>query len=333
MDTMSVKIPNYISSLVPYRAGKPIAELAREKNLTKIVKLASNENPLGPSPKAQEAVVRSLHDGHRYPDPSGYELLQVVAKKFGKQPSQIVAGAGTDALLAYIINAFSNQGEEVLTSVGTFIGIYVSTNKLGRSLVQVPLKNYGFDLAALEKAITPKTKIIFIANPNNPTGTMITKKEWESFIQRVPQDILVILDEAYFEYAVDNADYPNGLEYSLPNLIVTRTLSKSYGLAGLRIGFAFGPEALIREVSKVKMPFEPSIPASAACIAAFDDEAFLQQTLELNRRNLAKMKKKFKQLKLQIVETAANFYLLVFKDQQEAATFTARCIKVRCNSF
>lgn len=321
-----VRIPPHIASLQPYVAGKPISELAREKNLSRIVKLASNENPLGPSPKAQAAATAALTESHRYVDPSSYELVFKLARKYHVRPEQVMCGAGVDALLSYIVKAFSEEGDEALTSQGTFIGIYVNTNKHHRRLHMVPLLNYHYDLEQMAEQISPRTRIVYIANPNNPTGTIVTRAQFESFMTRVPRDILVILDEAYFSYAAANADYPNGLRYAYDNLIVTRTFSKDYGLAGLRVGFAVGPEALIRELYKVKLPFEPNYIAQQAAMAALDDDEFLSRTVALNERNLRRMSRAFADLGIMQVPTDANFILLVFPTEESAAAVNRACL-------
>ena len=191
-----IRIPEFVSKLTPYKAGKPIDELAREKNLTRIVKLASNENPLGPSPKAVEAIEATVGQLNRYTDPLSHELVQALARKYSVQPEHIICGHGTDSLIAYVINAFTEEIDEILTCEGTFIGIYVNTRKFGRKLSLVPLKDYAFDLDAILGAINANTRIIYLANPNNPTGTMFGYREFEAFMERVPDDILVILDEA-----------------------------------------------------------------------------------------------------------------------------------------
>jgi histidinol-phosphate aminotransferase len=321
-----IKIPKYIQNLQPYKAGKPIDELAREKGLKKIVKLASNENPLGPSPKAVEVIKKSLSELHRYTNPSAYKLVNAIAKRYNKKPSQIVTGSGSDSLLQYIISAFSEKDDELLTSHGTFIGWYVNVNKYGFKSVEVPLKNYHFDLDGILNNVNPKTKIIYLANPNNPTGTMFTKDEFNFFLAKVPNDILIVLDEAYTIYAESNPDYPNGLEYEKENMIVLRTLSKAYGLAGLRIGFAFGPEYLIKELYKVKLPFEPNHLAQEAAIVAFDDDEFLKRTVDLNKKSLTKMFEKFNELGIDQIPTAANFILLVFPTEEFTFDFNEECL-------
>ena len=321
-----IKIPKHIQELKAYKAGKPIEELAREKGITKIVKLASNENPLGPSPKAMEVINNHLQDLHRYTNPSSYKLVHAIAKKYNRSPEEIVTASGSDALLQYIITAFSNENDELLTSAGTFIGWYVNADKYGRKSIQVPLKNYHYDLEGIYENINPNTKIIYLANPNNPTGTMFTKEEFESFLNKVPENILILLDEAYTIYAEDNPGYPNGLKYENENLIVIRTLSKAYGLAGIRLGIAFGPEYLVKEIYKVKLPFEPNALAQEAAIAALDDDEFLQNTKLLNKSSLERMKLKFEELNIEYIPTSTNFYMLVFPTEEFASAFNEQCL-------
>lgn len=321
-----IKIPEHVQKLIPYKAGKPIDELAREKGITKIVKLASNENPLGPSPKAIEAIKKTLNEIHRYTDPSAYKLVNAISKKYKIPEDKIVTGSGSDSILQYIITAFSDNDDEIITSEGSFIGWYVNANKYGRKSILTPLKNYAFDLDAISKLISKKTKLIYLANPNNPTGTMFTKTEFEKFMKKVPEYVLVVLDEAYTVYAEDNSDYPNGFKYNYENLIVVRTLSKAYGLAGIRIGFAVASSELIRELYKVKLPFEPNLLAQEAAIAALDDDEFLERTLVTNKNSLLRMKNKFEELGIEYVPTSANFFLILFPDQQTSIVFNEECL-------
>lgn len=321
-----IRIPPHIVSLQPYVAGKPISELARERKLSRIVKLASNENPHGPSPKAMEAAIRTIAENHRYVDPGAHDLVGKIAQYYRIPAERIVCGAGVDSLLGYIIDAFTARGDEVLTSEGTFIGIYVNTRKRDRVIKTVPLRNYHFDLDALALTISDRTRIIYLANPNNPTGTIFSRDEFENFMQKVPTDVLVILDEAYFSYAQTIPDYPNGLSYDHVNLIVTRTFSKDYGLAGFRVGFASAQPALIRELYKVKLPFEPSYPAQQAAIAALDDNAFLEMTVAVNDRNLTRMSRRFTELGLTQVPSSANFILLTLPSKEIAMRFYDACL-------
>ncbi len=321
-----IKIPEHIQRLKPYKAGKPIEELAREKGIKKIVKLASNENPLGPSPKAVEEMKKHLNEIHRYTNPSAYKLVNAIAQKYNKRPGQIVTGSGSDSLLQYLITAFSDDDDELLTSEGTFIGWYVNVNKYGRKSRLVPLKDYHLDLNAIADEINKKTKIIYLANPNNPTGTMFTRNEFDDFMKKVPDSVLVVLDEAYTVYAESNPEYPNGLSYDLDNLLVLRTLSKAYGLAGIRIGFAFGKEYLINEMYKVKLPFEPNELAQDAAIAALQDDVFLSSTVDLNTKSLEIMRKRFDEIGIDYVPTSANFFLILFPDVEFTMEFNEECL-------
>jgi histidinol-phosphate aminotransferase len=321
-----IHIPQHVQNLIPYKSGKPIEELARENKIAKIVKLASNENPLGPSLKAVEAIKKNLGELHRYTDPSAFMLVNAIAKKINKRPGQIVASSGSDSLLQFIITAFSDEEDEIITSEGTFIGWYINANKYNRKSHYAPMKNFHIDLDAIIEAINKKTKIIYLANPNNPTGTTFTKLQFEDFMSKVPDYVLVVLDEAYTIYAEAFPGYINGLEYDLDNLIVIRSLSKSYGLAGLRIGFAVTKEYLIRELYKVKLPFEPNCLAQVAAIAALEDEEFLQNTVRLNSLSLQKMKTKFDELGIKYIPTCANFYLLLFPSESFANDFNNECL-------
>lgn len=321
-----IKIPEWITNLRPYIPGKSAKQLAEEKVLDKIVKLASNENPLGPSPKAMQAILENLNNANLYVDSSAPELVSKIADKFEVERDRIICAHGVDALLGYILCAFTREGDEVLTSEGTFIGIYVNTQKFGRRLSQVPLKNYTFDLEALLSAVSPRTKVIYLANPNNPTGTIFTKKQFENFLNRVPEDLLIILDEAYTEFASSDPEFPNGLDYCNGNMIVTRTLSKSYGLAGLRVGFAVGTKEIIRELYKVKLPFEPNYAAQVAAAAALDDDDFLKKTLEVNKKSLERLSAGFDELGIEHIKTHTNFMLLIMPSEKFAESFFEECL-------
>ncbi len=321
-----VQIPAHVRTLIPYQSGKNISELAREKGLKQIVKLASNENPLGCSPLALEAIKLSLNGAYRYVDPGAYELTKALGEYHNRPRSEIICGAGTDSLLSYIICTFSEKGDEILTAESTFIGMFVNTQKYNRKIVTAPLIDNGFDLQALTAAITTNTKIIYLANPNNPTGTMIPKSEMDRFVASVPEHVLIILDEAYFNYARGYANYPDGLEYEQDNIIVTRTFSKDYGLAGLRVGYAIGPERLIHELYKMKLPFEPSHAAQSAAVAALGDKEFLAKTLKLNHQSMDQLAKGFDSLGLKYIKSYTNFFLLKLEDETHAATFALECM-------
>lgn len=278
-------VPEYLKSLKTYQAGKPIEELAREKGLTKISKLASNENPLGPSPYAIREMTRGLWDLHRYPDMHAFALKSKLANLYRLKLENIILGNGSEGIMGYIVRAFLAPGDEVLTSQNTFIGFYILARSVGAELKLVPLdQNYRFDVIELAKNITENTKIIYIANPNNPTGTYITRDEFDYLMKHVPDHVLVILDEAYFEFAHGQADYPDSMDYRYDNVLTLRTFSKAYGLAGIRVGYGFGHEELISYLTKVKLPFEPNLIGQLGAVGALEDRPHLNRTLKNNRK-------------------------------------------------
>ena len=310
-------VPPNIQTLVPYQPGRSADEIRREFGVSRVVKLASNENPLGPSPRAIERLTAVLDDIHYYPD-GGLRLRSDLAQRFRARVGNVVVGSGSEAIMSNIIRTFLCDDEEVLTAQGTFIGFYVLARSRGVKLVTVPLRDFHFDLEAIAARITAKTKIIYLANPNNPTGTIFTRDEFERFADRVPPSTLVILDEAYFEYACDNPDYPDSMLYRMDNVITLRTFSKAYGLAGVRIGYGMAHEALCDNVRKVKLMFEPSVLAEAAGLGALEDHEFLARTLDMNRRGKVQLFNAFSELGLKVIPTEANFYLLVFGSEAEA---------------
>jgi histidinol-phosphate aminotransferase len=322
-----IQIPERVKNLVPYTPGKSIFHLSREKNLRKIVKLASNENPLGPSPKALEAIKENVNQLHLYTDSASTELVEAIAARYKKSPGQIICGHGVDSLLMDIILTFTEEGDEVLTSEGSFIGAYVNTKKLGRKLSLVPLKNYEYDLDSILNGISSRTKVVYLANPNNPTGSVFCKTEFENWISAVPGDILVILDESYAEYALPICpDFPEGMGYDLDNLIVARTFSKIHGLAGIRVGFAVGPGYLIKELYKVKLPFEPNFLAQKAALAALGDDDFMARTVQANLESLNRMRSRFMGLGINVLPSYANFLLLLLPSEEIAASFNEECL-------
>jgi len=304
-------VPPYIESLEPYKPGKSIAELRKEFGIVDVTKLASNENPLGPSPLAVEAIRSHTADLHFYPN-GGLELREVLAERFHLKVGNVIAGSGSEGIMSNIIRTFLCDDDEVLTSDGTFIGFYVLARSRGTKLVTVPLRNYHFDLDALASRINEHTKIIYLANPNNPTGTIFTTAEFDAFIGKVPPRVLIILDEAYFEYAQHNSEYPDSMRYRYDNVITLRTFSKAYGIAGVRIGYGFAHDALIANLLKVKLPFEPSTLAQAAGIGALGDADFLRRTLEVNEAGRRWLWTALQSLRLSPIPTEANFFCIPF---------------------
>lgn len=277
-------VPDYIEKLEVYQAGKPIEELAREKGLTRISKLASNENPLGPSPFAIREMTNALWDVHRYPDMFAHQLKNSLAELYKLKPQNIILGNGSEGIMGYIVRAFLQPNEEVVTSENTFIGFLILAKSVGAKLIQVPRKpDYKYDVEAMAKKITQNTKIVYVANPDNPTGTYITKEEFDFLMKHVPAHTIVILDEAYFEFAQATWDYPDSMHYRYDNVLTLRTFSKAYGISGIRCGYGFGHEYLISNLHKVKLPFEPSSIAQKGAYGALKDYPHLVRTLENNK--------------------------------------------------
>ena len=314
-------VPPYIESLRPYEAGRSIEEVQREYGLTSVAKLASNENPLGPSPLALRAIDRCTGSLNLYPN-GGLDLRRVLAGKFDLKTENVIAGSGSEGIMSNIIRTFLCDEDEVLTTEAAFIGFQVLAKSRGVAYRTVPYRDWHYDLAALAGAINERTKIIYLANPNNPTGTVFSKHEFDDFYRQVPERVLIILDEAYFEYAKDNPRYPDSMHYRYDNVITLRTFSKVYGLAGARIGYGFAHETLIANLLKVKLPFEPSSMAQAAGIAALSDREFLHHSLELNARGLKFLTAACRELGFVVVQSDANFVMVVLPTEDHAAGLT-----------
>jgi histidinol-phosphate aminotransferase len=311
-------VPPYIASLRPYEAGRSADEIERTYGIAHAVKLASNENPLGPSPRALEAIAQCAARLNLYPN-GGLHLRTVLAREFDLKVENVIAGSGSEGIMSNIIRAFLCDEDEVLTTEAAFIGFQVLAKSRGVKYRTVPYKAWHYDLAALAAEINDHTKIIYLANPNNPTGTIFTRHEFDDFYRHVPERVLIILDEAYFEYAKDNPRYPDSMHYRYDNVITLRTFSKIYGLAGVRIGYGFAHEELIANLLKVKLPFEPSTLAQAAGIAALADKEFLHRSLELNARGLGLLIASFQEMGLQVVPSDANFVMIEFPDEMQTA--------------
>jgi len=309
VDFTKLAVPG-VQELQPYQPGKPIDELAREFGLDaeQIVKLASNENPLGPSPKAIAAIENALKELTRYPDGNGFDLKALLSKKMGVSPAQITLGNGSSDILEFVVKCFVDQGDEVVVSQHAFAIYGLVTKMMGGSVIQVPAKNWGHDLAAMAAAITEKTKVVFVTNPNNPTGTWNAKAELEAFLKQVPEHVIVLLDEAYFEY-VHKPDYPNGIDYleQYPNLVVTRTFSKAYGLASLRVGYGVSSTQLADLMNRVRPPFNVDSLALAAAEACLKDDAYVRQSIQLNDEGMFQLQQGFDQLNVTWIPSVGNF--------------------------
>ena len=314
-------VPPYIEALRPYEAGRGIDEVQRAYGLSRISKLASNENPLGPSPLALEAIARSMNSLHLYPT-GGLDLRCILAEKYETKVENVIAGSGSESIISNIMRTFLCDEDEVLTTEAAFVGFQVLAKSRGVAYRTVPYRDWHYDLTALAAAITERTKIIYLVNPNNPTGTIFSKQEFDEFYRHVPERVLIILDEAYFEYARHTPRYPNSMHYRYDNVITLRTFSKVYGLAGVRIGYGFAHERLIGNLLKVKLPFEPSTLAQAAGIGALADREFLHKSLELNARGIGFLTTALRRLGLTVVPSEANFVMIVLPSPEQAARLT-----------
>jgi histidinol-phosphate aminotransferase len=303
-------VPRYIQEIDPYVPGKPVEEVERELKI-RAVKLASNENPLGPSPLAMEAAQRALKEANRYPDGGGYYLRQKLAARCGVAMEQVFLGLGSSELIDLSARALLSPVMEAVASEGSFPLYYIAVRATGAKLVEVPLREYSFDLDTMAAAVTAKTRVIYLANPNNPTGTLFSAEEFERFFARVPAEALVVLDEAYCDY-VERADYTRSLEIArrAPNLLVLRTFSKVYGLAGMRIGYGIGPADLLEELNKVRTPFNTSSVAQAAALAALDDAEHVRRSVESNRAGLKQLASGLTAMGVPFVPSHTNFLLV-----------------------
>jgi len=305
-------VPERIEQVELYPPGKPIAEIRRVYGISgELVKLNSNENCLGPSPLAVQAISQALGDIHLYPDNSAYELKARIGELYKTSPEQIIIGNGSNELIQFIAMTFLLPGQEVLTATPTFLLYGIMGRALGGRITEVPLRHFAYDLEAMAAAITGDTKLIFISNPNNPTGTAVSGAAFAGFMEAVPQDAIVVLDEAYAEY-VTSSDYPDALAYVARgrNVIMLRTFSKAYGLAGLRIGFAIAPARLVRYLERVREPHNANVLAQRAALAALDDAAHLASTRENNCLGREYLGAQLAGLGLSFVPTQANFVLV-----------------------
>jgi histidinol-phosphate aminotransferase len=297
-----------VSGLQPYQAGKPIEELERELGISNCVKLASNENPLGLSPKAKLAIESALADLTRYPDANGFYLKDKLAKTFGLNAAGLTLGNGSNEVIDLIFHTFVSPGDEVIYAQYSFIVYALATQAHGADAVVVPAKNWGHDLAAMLAAVTDKTKLICIANPNNPTGTVLPPAELEAFLARVPAHVLVVLDEAYNEYMAPALRADSAAWVArFPNLVVTRTFSKAYGLAGLRLGYAVTTPELAGVLNRVREPFNANALALVAAQATLEDTDYLHRAVSLNRQEMARYEAYFHELGLQFIPSSGNF--------------------------
>ena len=323
MKNFNVKAPDYIYKINPYIPGKPIEEVEREKGIKNIVKLASNENPLGSSPLALKAIKSALKNLNRYPDGSGFYLKQELVKFFsnsaGLTSENFILGNGSNELIDIAVRTFCERDENIVSPFPSFVAYYLAGEQLGIKLKISKLKDYALDLDDMYKLIDAKTKVVFISNPNNPTGTFFSNDKIINFIKKIKDDVLIIVDEAYIEYIGGSLAEDVSVS-DFPNVLVLRTFSKVYGLAGLRIGYGIGHKDLISLMDRVREPFNVNSLSLAAAAAALNDAEYLKKVITTNETEKKYLYGEFKKAGLEFVETGANFILVKLKGQKAAET-------------
>ncbi|MCL5063210.1 MAG: histidinol-phosphate transaminase [Nitrospiraceae bacterium] len=301
----------YVSKIKPYVPGKPVKELERELGIKGSIKLASNENPLGPSKKAVEALRKFFQNGHelsRYPDSNGYYLKSAISERLNVDSDEIILGNGSNELIDIAVRTFVGPGDEAVMATPSFVAYSIAVKSVGGIIKEVPLLDYRHDLAGIADTITDRTKIIFIANPNNPTGTINNRDEFERFMNRVPDGVLVIVDEAYYEYVMDS-EYPDILNYFAGgrDILILRTFSKAYGLAGLRIGYGIARKDIITEMNKIRGPFNTNTLSQLAAMHALTDDEHLKKSIEINEQGKKFLYRELDSMGITYVPTEANF--------------------------
>lgn len=313
--------PEYVRALAPYQAGKPIAEVAREFGLkeSEIIKLASNENPLGMPESARLAMQHAIAETGRYPDANGFDLKAAISAKYKVPQDWITLGNGSNDILELAAHAFVQPKQSVVYSQYGFLVYALATQAVGARAIEVRAKNYGHDLQAMAAAIADDTRLIYIANPNNPTGTFLPAAELEAFLRGMPQHIVVLIDEAYNEYLAADLQYESTEWVRVfPNLVVSRTMSKAYGLAGLRVGFAIAQPLVTDLLNRIRQPFNVNSLAQAAAVAALNDQPFLQKSAEINAQGYKQLTQAFDELHLTYVPSSGNFVLVKVGDDEGA---------------
>ena len=313
---MKLRVHHGIEKLVPYDPGKPIEELQREMGLTRVVKLASNENALGSSPKAIKALEKAIYQVHRYPDGACYYLKHKAAEKLGVTPRHLIFGNGSNEVIELLMRTYLQPGDRVVYGEPAFIVYKLISLAMAIEGVGVPLKGFTHDLEAMARAVDEKTKMVFVANPNNPTGTMVTHQEVMDFLDRIPPEVIVVFDEAYYEF-VERPDFPHLLPIVLEEkrpLVLMRTFSKIYGLAGLRIGYGIAPPQMVDYMNRVRQPFNVNLLAQEAALAALDDDEHVERSRRLVKEGKAFLYKALEEMGLEYIPSETNFFLIKVGD-------------------
>jgi histidinol-phosphate aminotransferase len=308
---MKLYIPEYIQKIKPYTPGKPMEELEREYGIRDSIKLASNENPLGPSPMAVKAAAGALQNANRYPEGSGYYLTRKLSENLNLSPGNIVLGNGSDDVIGMLTKALLRPGDEAIMPQPSFQMYEILVQSVGAVPVPVPLSSFCIDLSAMAERVTPKTRMIFLTHPNNPTGTILLEKDFQSFIKRIPEEIVIVIDEAYIEIVREpsSLNSMNAMN-SDSRVVILRTFSKAYGLAGLRVGYGLMAEDIGRLLQKIRQPFNVNSLAQAAALAALDDREFFVKTLKLVHEGLDFMYAALDRMGVSYFPSQANFFLI-----------------------
>jgi histidinol-phosphate aminotransferase len=307
-----------------YKPGLSIQQIQRQFGLKKVIKLASNESALGSSPKGIAAFKKASNGLYRYPESRSVDLRRAIADYYRRDIAEVIIGAGSDEIIELLAKAFLSPKDDIVVSASAFLQYRIAAQLMGAGVVTTPLRDWKCDLDAMAAAVTPRTKLVFIANPNNPTGTYNTVEEVDRFLKALPRHVLPVFDEAYFEYAAVHEDYSSMIsELNRRPMMVLRTFSKIYGLAGLRVGFGIGPDAVVRELDKIRPPFNVSIPAQAAALAALRDERHVRKCVELNLKEREKMVRALEKMNVFLLPSAANFILFRPEPLSGRAAFDA----------
>ena len=317
---MSLPLSPFLKTLPTYQPGRPIEEVARELNLPakEIIKVASNENPFGPSPLAIAAMHQALASVNLYPDGNAFYLKQKLAAKLGLEPANLILGNGSNEIIEFVAHALLTPDTDVVVSQYCFAIYPIVAKMAGAAVITVPAKKYGHDLPAMLQAITPRTRIVFVANPNNPTGTLASREDVIQFVNDMPDDVLLVMDEAYIEFLDDPVDLVSLIRLGVrKNLVLMRTFSKIYGLAGLRIGYGIAVPELAAALEKVRQPFNANLLAQIAALAALDDDEHVRRTRQNNFNGLEFFAQAFRELKLNYVPSYANFILVQVGEGQQ----------------
>ena len=322
-DSLNILFPENIKKLKGYVPGKSIAEVKELYQPQKISKLASNENRLGCSSRVEGAVLKALKEIQDYPDPVSRKLRRAIAERNHVNPENIMLAAGSESIISIICRAVFKEHEHAITADATFVGFFVQAGVMGIDVKKIPVtESYAFDVDRILEEVDENTKAVYIANPNNPTGTYIKKTEYNRLIHELPDSVLLIADEAYFEYAKDVEDYPHAADNLKSNIIILRTFSKAYGLAGFRIGYAIAHSDLINMLMKAKLTFEPTSCAQAAALAAYNDTEFLQKSVKMVQTGRENLYRFFDEHQITYVKSISNSVLMCLENESEASEFT-----------